>query len=389
MRIAVVGVGKRSVKVLGYLKKAMPEIKIVGYVDPKPHYLEQLGNPSEIQEFQDVDEMLAITDADILFVGSPNHLHLEHITSGLNAGVRVFSEKPIVTTLEQTWALAELLREHGSDRLMVGLVLRYAPQMKDLRSAIAAGHLGQIVSLEANEHIEPQHGGFFMRDWRRYTSYSGGFMLEKCCHDLDLYHMITGSRPARVASFGGRRTFTPENAPTSNSMMELYHTTPSLWESTDDPFNSDADIIDHQNAILSFENNITMSFHTNLNSPDQSRHFCVIGTKGMAEGDLHRGYLRVMEAQTSTRLVDIDYNNDPELQIDHYGADKQMTLELAAFLRGQTDTLPVSVVDAIEAGISAMALDEARSTGNVVDLTETWAQLDSYGLRTGQRENAI
>ncbi len=389
MRIAVSGVGKRSVKVLGYLKSAMPEAEIVGFVDPHPHQLATLCEPSVTQGFATVSDMLATTRPDLLFVGSPNHLHLDHITSGLKAGVQVFSEKPIVTTLEQTWALAELLREHGSDRLMVGLVLRYAPQMKDLQKTIAAGHLGKIVSLEANEHIEPQHGGFFMRDWRRYTAYSGGFMLEKCCHDLDLYHMITASRPTRVASFGGRRIFTPENAPSGNSMMELYHTTPSIWQSTDDPFHSDADIIDHQNAVLSFENGITMSFHTNLNAPDQSRHFSVIGTKGMAEGDLHRGYFRVTDAQTSTRLVDIDYNSDPDLQIDHYGADRQMTIELAGFLRGETAALPVSVVDAIEAGISAMALDEARTTGKIVDLADTWAKLDNYGLRHQVQAHAV
>lgn len=389
MRIAVVGVGKRSIKVLGYLKAAMPEVEFVGFVDPQPKLLAQLEGFAQLPRFLTVGEMLAATQPDLLFVGSPNHLHLEHITCGLTAGVRVFSEKPIVTTLEQTWELAELLREHGADRLMVGLVLRYAPQMRDLRKSIAAGHLGQIVSLEANEHIEPQHGGFFMRDWRRYTAYSGGFMLEKCCHDIDLYHMITGSRPVRVASFGGKRIFTPENAPKSNSMMELYHTTPSIWETSDDPFNSDADIIDHQNAILSFENGITMSFHTNLNVPDQSRRFCVIGTKGMAEGDLQRGQLRVTDAQTSAQLVDINYNDQPDLQIDHYGADKQMTIELTAFLRGQIKSLPVSVVDAIEAGISAMALDEARTTGNVIDLTRTWAKLDKYHLRDQVQSNAV
>ncbi len=388
MRIAVVGVGKRSTKVLGYLKGAMPEMEIVGFVDPKPTLLAELGDPAQLKEFSTVDGMLAATKPDLLFVGSPNHLHLEHITCGLRAGVRVFAEKPIVTTLEQTWALSELLCEHGSDQLMVGLVLRYAPQMRDLRKSIAAGHLGQIISLEANEHIEPQHGGFFMRDWRRYTAYSGGFMLEKCCHDIDLFHMISGARPTRVASFGGKRIFTPENAPNSNSMMELYHTTPSIWETTDDPFNSDADIIDHQNAILSFENGITMSFHTNLNAPDQSRHFCVIGTKGMAEGDLHRGNLRVTDARTNARLVDIDYNDEPELQIDHYGADKQMTIELAAFLRGQIKSLPVSVIDAIEAGISAMALDEARTTGNVIDLTQTWEKFDKFDLRNRVKVNA-
>ena len=389
MRIAVSGVGRRSVKVLGYLRAAMPEMRIVGYVDPSAARLDLLGEAAPPPGYATVAAMLEATRPDLLFVGSPNHLHLDDIAAGLRAGVRVFAEKPIVTTEDQTWALADLLATHGSDRVMVGLVLRYAPQMKDLRRALAAGQLGRIVSLEANEHIEPQHGGFFLRDWRRYTAYSGGFMLEKCCHDLDLYHMIAGARPLRVASFGGRATFTPDNAPRGNSEMALYHQTPSVWESTDDPFRSDGDIIDHQTAILSFENGVSMSFHTNLNTPDQSRHFCVIGTKGMAEGDLQRGYLRITAAQGAERLLDMDYSADPDLQIDHYGADRQMTRDLAAYLRGEAASLPVSVVDAMEAGLSALALDTARRDGRVVDLAETWARLDAYGLRDKVRALAV
>ncbi len=80
---------------------------------------------------------------------------------------------------------------------MVGLVLRYSQHMVDLRAALKAGQLGQIVSLEANEHIAPYHGAFFMRDWRRMIDLSGGFLLEKCCHDIDIYNMVTGSRPVQ------------------------------------------------------------------------------------------------------------------------------------------------------------------------------------------------
>ena len=383
MRIAVAGLGKRSVKVLGYLQAAMPEAQVVGFVDPNPQRAAHLGASPAPQGFDNVDRMLADIQADLLFVGSPNHLHLEHITSGLKAGVRVFAEKPLVTTMDQTWALCDLLKAHGPERLMVGLVLRYAPQIKDLQTAMAAGHLGQIVSLEANEHIEPQHGGFFMRDWRRHTAFSGGFMLEKCCHDIDLYSMITGARPRLVASFGGRRAFVPENAPADPGDMTLYHTTPSLWQTAPDPFHSDGDIIDHQTAILAFENGVAMSFHTSTNAPDESRHFCVMGRKGMAEGDLQRGYLRITDARTGKRLLDKDYNANPDLLQDHYGSDRQMTVELAAFLRGASGHLPVSALDAIEAGISALALDEARNGARIVDLTETWARLDGYGLRQG------
>jgi hypothetical protein len=35
----------------------------------------------------------------------------------------------------------------------------------------------------------------------------------------------------------------------------------------------------------------------------------------------------------------------------------------------------------MEAGIAAIALDQARETGQVVDLTQGWAKLDAYGLR--------
>ena len=381
MRIAVVGLGKRAVKVLNYFTDAMEEARIVAYADPNPQILDQLRATEGLSAFDTVDGMLDAARPDMLFVGSPNHLHLGHIASGLRAGVRVFAEKPLVISMTETWELADLLREHGSDRLMVGLVLRYAPQMKDLTKALAAGQVGRIVSMEANEHIEPQHGGFFMRDWRRHSKYSGGFMLEKCCHDMDLYHMITGSRPARVASFGGRGTFVAENAPATEAEAELYQQTQSLWETTQDPFRSDGDIVDHQTAILQFESGVSMSFHSNINTPHESRHFCIIGTRGMAEGDLQRGYLRVTDAETSKPLFEKDYTGDPNALIDHYGSDPQMAVEIAEYLRGQRDSLPVSPVDAIEAGISAMAIDEARLSGKVVDLTPIWARLDGYGLR--------
>jgi predicted dehydrogenase len=37
--------------------------------------------------------MLANEKLDLLMIGSPNHLHLEHIKIGLNAGIKIFAEK--------------------------------------------------------------------------------------------------------------------------------------------------------------------------------------------------------------------------------------------------------------------------------------------------------
>ncbi len=378
MKVAVAGVGLRPAHVLGIMRQEMPEIEMTGWFDPQESYAARI-DPA-MPRFDSVERMLDETKPDLFFVGSPNIHHLDQIRAGLERGIRIFSEKPVVTTVEDTFALAELLARYGTDRVMIGLVLRHSQHMIDLRKALSAGVLGKIVSLEANEHIGPYHGAFFMRDWRRMVEWSGGFMLEKCCHDIDLYDMITGSRPARVASFGGRKSYVPENAPTSNAENEIMHVKGSIWNSAPDAFHSDGDIIDYQTSILQYESGASLAFHTNLNVPDEHRRFCVIGTHGMAEGDFVRGYLKIT-LRDGTIWADHDYTKLETGSGNHYGADDLMVHDIAAFLRGEVASLPVGVVDAMEAGLAALALDQARIEGRVIDLTETWRRFDSYGLR--------
>ncbi|MEO8240709.1 MAG: Gfo/Idh/MocA family oxidoreductase [bacterium] len=379
MRVATAGIGLRAGHVLSTLKEAMPEVEFVGYYDPQPTYLEMIG--VDTPRYDTVEAMLAEAKPDLYCVFSPNLFHLAHIRLGLEAGIQVFTEKPVVVSIEETLELARLLAKHGGvNRCMVGLVLRYSQHMVDLRAALKAGQLGQIVSLEANEHIAPYHGAFFMRDWRRMVDLSGGFLLEKCCHDIDIYNMVTASRPVKVASFGGRKSYIPANAPASNEEMQIFHVKKSVWNSVDDPFHSDGDIIDYQTAILQYENGASLAFHTNLNTPDEHRRFCVMGTHGMAEGDFVRGYLKIT-ARDGTRLADHDYTQHTAMKGAHYGADEMMCTDIAKYLRGQAKSLPVSILDAMEAGIAAIAVDQARASGQVVDLTDIWAKLDSYGLR--------
>ncbi len=379
MKVAIIGLGFR----LGYLGRVFKEIdptfEIVGYVDPAPAGMVTLDehgiSPGKVY---DTPEALIAGEAfDLLMIGSPNHLHLDHIRLGLEAGLTVFTEKPIVTSIEESYALASLLNTYGHDRLLVGLVLRYSPLYRDLRKAQEEGRLGNVVSIEASEHIQPYHGAFFMRDWRRYGRYAGGFMLEKCCHDLDLYNGVVGARPRFVASFGGRKSFVPENAPEAEGVNDLnvYHRKPSGWQGSDKVFDSDGDIIDFQTAIVEYENGVSMTFHTNLNVPDEFRRFCVIGSKGMAEGDFVRGFMDVHDARTNEKVIANTYKAPSSLS-QHYGADEQMAEDVIAFVQTGAKQ-PVSAIDALEAGILALAMDEARLARKVVDLKPVWEKFDA------------
>ena len=387
MKIGAVGFGNRIAHVYFELNKINPEAKMVAFVDPQPigkKFAEE-NNFFPSTQYTTVEDMLAVEKLDLLMVGSPNHLHLKHIKIGLESGVRIFAEKPIVVSEEQTWQLAELIKQYGRDNIIVGLVLRYSQHARSVAALIEKDQLGKIISLEASEHIMPWHGGFFMRNWRRKAAYSGSFILEKCCHDLDFYSMVVGCRPKRVASFGGRRSFIPENSPVleGKENLDVYREyNLEGWEAKEQVFDSDADIVDHQVAIVEYENGATLSFHTNMKVPDEFRRFAVIGTKGMVEGDFVRGFLKAHDTHTGKKIFDENFGAafGQEMQA-HYGADQLMLKDINDYLNNHSsNSLPVGVIDCMEAGLVAMKIDEARTTNQIIDLTETWKKLDSYNL---------
>ena len=377
MKIGAIGLGNRIAHVYHELSKINQDADLVAFVDPQPigrDYAER-NHFFPPQEYSSLNEMLLNEKLDLLMIGSPNHLHLDHIKIGLNAGIKIFAEKPIVIDEVQSFELARLLGEFGQDQVLVGLVLRYSQHARSVRELINKNVLGNIISIEASEHIMPWHGGFFMRNWRRKEKFSGGFMLEKCCHDIDFYNMIVGCRVKRVASFGGRSSFIPENKPEKN-LEEFTKYNLSGWEAKESVFDSDADIVDHQVAIIEYENGATLAFHTNMRVPDEFRRFAVIGTNGMVEGDFVRGFLKAHDQQNNVVLEE-DYGAAFGKEKGHYGADNLMLKDINQHLiNSEKINLPVGVKDCIEAGLIAMKIDESRKTGKIIDLTSSWSSLD-------------
>ena len=125
-------------------------------------------------------------------------------------------------------------------------------------------------------------------------------------------------------------------------------------------FDSDADIIDYQVAIVEYANGVGMNFHTNLNAPDQFRRFAIFGTRGQAEGDFIRGFFDVTDVLTETQVVHKEYAATELSQ--HYGADetdggrgRRARDATAGRCRSRRSTR-------WRPGILALAMDEARKT---------------------------
>ncbi|THD64767.1 Gfo/Idh/MocA family oxidoreductase [Phenylobacterium sp.] len=384
-RIGVIGLGQRIAHVLGAMAEVGWPLELAGQVDPAPvgaPILERFGIPMG-RDFASPQALLAAGPYDLVMIGSPNHLHFEHIGAALDAGFPVFAEKPIVRTQAESLALASRLaqasrRKGGGPPLFIGLVMRSMSIVRDVIRRIDAGELGEVISIDATEHLPPEHGGYLARNWRRRQAWGGSYLLDKVCHDFDIFGRLAGARPRRVASFGGRRIFTVERAEIApriwNDGEAAYALRDAGWMGANDAFQSDMDVTDHQTAMVEYENQVRLSFHANSHVGLSERRWYVAGTEGTLIADLVRNRLMVRPALSRAKPERIDFGE--RTKDAHNGADQSMARDLLASLRDGA-AFPVTPFDSLEAGLTVMAIDEAMASGEMLDCRPMWARYDA------------
>jgi predicted dehydrogenase len=379
-RIGVIGLGQRIAHVLAAMQEVGWNLEVAAHCDPAP-----VGAP--ILAEAGIEPGLAVASPrallargpyDLVMIGTPNHLHYEHLNLALDAGWPVFAEKPIVRTEEESYALARRLARGGGPPLFIGLVMRSMSIVRETIARADSGELGEIISIDATEHLPPEHGGYLARNWRRKQEWGGSYFLDKVCHDFDIFGRIARSRPAKVASFGGRRIFTAERAATAPRTYSngdaAYALRDAGWAGANDSFQSDMDVTDHQIAMVEYQNQVRLSFHANSHVALPERRWYVAGTEGTLIADLVRNKLMVRKALDRGKPERIEYGNRTE--DSHNGADQSMARDLLASLE-QGAQFPVTPFDSLEAGLTVMAIDHAMDTGAMVDCAEMWARYDA------------
>ena len=382
-RIAVIGLGQRIAHIVGAMHDVDWNVAVAGYADPAPVGMPILKerdiDPGEA--YPDSNALLKAGPFDLVMIGSPNHLHYRHLTEAFDAGYPIFTEKPIVRTEEETLALARRLAARDVPPVFVGLVMRSMPIVKEIIARVDSGSLGEIVSIDATEHLPPEHGGYLARNWRRKQEWGGSFMLDKVCHDFDIFGRLARSRAQSVASFGGKRVFDSNRTSIPRAYEDgtpAYALRDAGWAGANDAFHSDMDVADHQTAIVEYENGIRLSFHSNSHVALQERRWYIAGTEGTLLADLVRNKMMVRRVLDRRKPERLQWNERTE--DSHNGADQAMAKDLRATLeRGVT--FPVTPFESMEAGLTVMAIDKAMLERRVVDCTAMWADYDEARSR--------
>jgi predicted dehydrogenase len=378
MRVGVIGLGQRISYVLAALKAAEAAVEVVDYADPEPVGLAKLKDDGIAvgETYKRPEDLLTAGMHDLVMIGSPNHLHAEHLMLALYGSKPVFVEKPIVKTEGESYALAQRLSTEETPPLFVGLVLRSAPITREILSIVREGHLGQIVSIDATEHLPPEHGAYLARNWRRKREWGGSFLLDKVCHDFDILSEIAGARPRRIVSFGGRGIFRPDREPEKRTYSDgstAFEAWPGGWNAEADPFASEMDVTDHQTALIDYVNGVQLAFHANSCSALRERRWYVAGTEGTLIADIDRNTLMWRRHLDRTAPYRRQF---PISDHDHNGGDVAMARDLIAAMKDES-AFPVTPFQAIEAGLTVMAIDKAQALGQVVDCAAIWDTLDT------------
>jgi virulence factor len=95
--------------------------------------------------YDSVEEMIAGANLNALFVLTPKKIHTPFIRQGLEAGLDIFTEKPLTTQLSEAQEVVDLAEQAGKI-LMVGFNRRYAEVYERARAEFGDGHPQFVVA---------------------------------------------------------------------------------------------------------------------------------------------------------------------------------------------------------------------------------------------------
>ena len=416
---AIVGAGHRSVLYASLAKSHPEDLRIVAVADPDDVRRRNAAETYDIppgRQFLTARELAGRPKlADVAINGTMDADHVPTTLPLLKAGYDVLLEKPICPTREELLTLVEVVRE--TDRkVMVCHVLRYAPFYVAIRERIAAGDIGDVVSITTAENVSYHHMavGFVRGKWSRRET-SNPMLMAKCCHDLDLLcWMKAGVAPSRVSSFGGimhfRREMAPEGAGTRCLVdCSIEETCPysarkhyleqGLWgyyaweclehlgeptleqkiESlkTDNPvgrcvWHCDNTVVDHQCVAVEFEDGSTATHTMTGGTAKPCRAIHVVGTRGEIQGTMEDGSLIVRHPDAregheySEEVVDLNVSRDM-----HGGGDMRLVADFIRVVRGEPVSLSTTELsDSVNGHMIAFGADVAMLEGRTVEFAE-------------------
>lgn len=414
LTIGFIGLGNRGKDAyLPEFAKFQNQVEIVAVADPdeakRKDVARQYGIP-ENRCFTSGEELLKQPKmADALCIATMDQLHVAQAIPALEKGYDLLLEKPVSPSLAECRAIQEVAHRTGR-RVVVCHVLRYTPFYKKVKELLERDAIGQVISIQAIENVGYWHQAhsFVRGNWCNSGS-SSPMILQKCCHDMDLYLWLGGKTSKRVSSFGSNYYFNAEHAPKGsakrcmdgceakeqcpfdaekiyiqhpkigiangntswpNEVLALHPTVENIYEAIQNGpygrcvFACENNVVDHQVVNVEMTDGSTLNF-TMCGLTEQNTRFAkFMGTKGELVADLSAKSITVHPFGQAEQIVEV------QTEGGHGGGDAGIVAEFIDLMLGKPTSSSLTSLDvSLESHYIALAAEKSRcEDGNCIDL---------------------
>lgn len=306
-RLAMVGTGGRGISMWGTsVQEAYNDIiEFVGLCDINPGRVAYAKNQMKVDcpVYTDFDKMIKETKPDTLIVTTTDSTHHEFIIKGLEAGLRVISEKPMTTDADKCEAIFEAEKRTGN-KVIVTFNMRYTPYVEEIWELLRNGEIGDIKSVDLNWYLDTSHGASYFRRWHGEKEFGGTLLVHKATHHFDTLNYWMDSEPEEVFAYGSLDFYGQKNSPINHSHCRPCPHKSSCnfyWDITKDRgamnlyvehekhdgylrdgcvFRKEIDIYDTMAVQYRYANGVPVNYSLTAFSPYEGFRVAINGTKG-------------------------------------------------------------------------------------------------------------
>jgi predicted dehydrogenase len=259
----------------------------------------------------DFDRMIAEAKPDIVIVTTPCGLHHQYTCRTMELGKDVVSEKAMTVDAAKCQQIVDTQRRTGRS-CRVTFNYRYSPPRSQVKDLLMSGTIGDVLSVDFHWMLNTSHGTDYFRRWHSYKKMSGGLMVHKASHHFDLVNWWLSAVPVTVHATGKREFYTPQmatrlgltgpherchncpekaacgfelNLAANPSLKKLYLDNEQHDGYFRDRcvFRPDIEIEDTMNVLVTYDNNVTLSYSLNAFNSWEGYYIVFNGTQGRLE----------------------------------------------------------------------------------------------------------
>ncbi|MHC4873821.1 MAG: Gfo/Idh/MocA family protein [Planctomycetota bacterium] len=191
MKVAVCGFQHSHIAAIVKEIQAHPELEIAAAVEEDPDSCADIIAKAGLEiTHSSLDEVLENIEFDILAIGDIYCKRGKLAIKALGSGKHIVSDKPICTELSEITEIQRLVKEKKLS-FFAQLNMRYTPAWQAARSAILAGEIGEVATVEVTGHhrIDYKNG---RPDWYFVEGKHAGTFTDLFIHGMDGVEWMTG-----------------------------------------------------------------------------------------------------------------------------------------------------------------------------------------------------